>query len=132
MDKIKVDTPKVAMAGDGTRFPVRRIFCIGKNYAAHAREMGGDPDREPPFYFSKSPHALVASGSTIAYPPRTGDLHHEVELVAAIGRGGRNIRAGEALDHVIAYTVGIDLTRRDRGTPAGRGTPPRISTRAPC
>jgi fumarylpyruvate hydrolase len=99
--------------GDQRRFPVRRVFCVGRNYAAHAREMGHDPDREPPFFFTKPADALVPGGGTIPYPPATSDLHHEVELVVALGKGGADIREAQALDHVFGYAVGIDLTRRD-------------------
>ena len=92
---------------------MRRIFCVGRNYAAHAREMGNDPDREPPFFFGKPADAVVDSGTTIPYPALTENLHHEIELVVAIGRGGSNIPEAEALDHVWGYGVGIDFTRRD-------------------
>ena len=85
--------PSVPISGAAERFPVHRIYCVGRNYAAHAREMGKDPDREPPFFFMKAPDALVASGSAIPYPPRTANLHHEIELVVAIGKGGRSIPA---------------------------------------
>ncbi|SLN77723.1 fumarylacetoacetate hydrolase family protein [Oceanibacterium hippocampi] len=102
-----------AVAGSEDRFPVRRIYCVGRNYAAHAREMGKDPDREPPFFFMKPADALVANGAAVPYPPETANLHHEIELVAAIGRGGCNIAEADALDHVWGYGVGIDLTRRD-------------------
>lgn len=105
--------PSVAVAGDARRFPVRRIYCVGQNYAAHAREMGNNPDREPPFFFSKPADAAIESGATIAYPPKTADLHHEIELVVAIGRGGADISREAALDHVFGYAAGIDLTRRD-------------------
>jgi fumarylpyruvate hydrolase len=105
--------PSVAVAGEGARFPVRRIFCVGRNYAAHAREMGKDPDREPPFFFTKPADAVVDSGATIAYPPETSNFHYEIELVVAIGREGFEIRREDALAHVFGYGVGIDLTRRD-------------------
>ncbi|MCR4267976.1 fumarylacetoacetate hydrolase family protein [Nitratireductor sp. ZSWI3] len=105
--------PSVAVAGSEARFPVRRIFCVGRNYAAHAREMGQDPDREPPFFFSKPGDAVVDSGAAIPYPSLTEDLHHEIELVVAIGKGGSDIEASEAPSHVFGYAVGIDLTRRD-------------------
>ena len=105
--------PTVAVKGESAAFPVRRIYCVGRNYAAHAREMGAD-DREPPFFFAKPADAVVANGSTIAYPPDTADLHHEVELVVALGRGGVNVPAERALDLVFGYAVGVDLTRRDR------------------
>jgi fumarylpyruvate hydrolase len=106
-------TPAIPVRGAAERFPVHRIYCVGRNYAAHAREMGGHPDREPPFFFMKSADAVVANGATIAYPPRTHDLQHEIELVAAIGRGGAGISVANALDHVYGYAVGNDLTRRD-------------------
>ena len=103
----------VAVEDDKRLFPVRRIFCVGRNYADHAREMGADPDRELPFFFCKPADALVADGATIPYPPQTKDLQHEVELVAAIAKGGADIARETALDHVFGYGVGIDLTRRD-------------------
>ena len=107
------EQPSVAIKGLEQRFPVRRIFCVGRNYAAHAREMGKDPDREPPFFFSKPADAIVANHATIPYPSRTGNLHHEIELVVAIGKGGSNIPVDAALDHVYGYAVGNDFTRRD-------------------
>jgi len=110
---VNIPETSVAVANSEDRFPIRRIFCIGRNYAAHAREMGANPDREAPFYFTKSADTVVASGSTVAYPPRCNELHHEIELVAAIGKAGSNISAESALDHVFGYAVGIDLTRRD-------------------
>jgi fumarylpyruvate hydrolase len=97
----------------GGRFPVRRIFCVGRNYAAHAREMGHDPDREAPFYFLKPAYSIVADDADTPYPPATSDLHHEMELVVAIGRGGKDIPEAEALAHVWGYCAGLDLTRRD-------------------
>jgi fumarylpyruvate hydrolase len=105
--------PAVKVAGESRLFPVRRIFCVGRNYADHAREMGADPTRELPFFFCKPADAIVADGSTIPYPPETKDLQHEIELVAAIGKGGSNIAREDALTHVFGYGVGIDLTRRD-------------------
>jgi len=105
--------PAVAVHGTDARFPVRRIFCVGRNYAAHAREMGKDPDREPPFFFSKPADAVVDSGVTIPYPPQTEDFHYEGELVVAIGTGGSNISEADALKHVWGYAIGNDLTRRD-------------------
>jgi len=104
--------PEVAIAG-GERFPVRRIYCVGQNYAAHAREMGGDPDRQQPFFFAKPADAVVASGATLPFPSRTGNLHHEVELVVALGGGGSDIAAADAAALLFGYAVGIDLTRRD-------------------
>ena len=105
--------PAVPVTCSDALFPVRRIFCVGRNYAAHAREMGSDPDREPPFFFTKPADAIVADGSRVPYPPATANLHHEIELVVAIGRGGADIAAGQALGHVFGYAAGIDLTRRD-------------------
>jgi len=105
--------PSVAISGSSARFPVRRILCVGRNYAAHAREMGQDPDREAPFFFTKPADAVVDSGASIPYPPLTRNFHHEIELVIAIGKGGSDIPATDALSHVFGYAVGIDLTRRD-------------------
>src|SRR5215510_16585555 len=97
--------PVNALPVDGSpdHFPVGRIFCVGRNYADHAREMGHDPNREPPFFFQKPADAVVASGSTLPYPAMTNDLHHEIELVVAIGKGGTNIPVAKALDHVFGY-----------------------------
>ena len=106
-------TPSVAVSGTNARFPVRRIFCVGRNYAAHAREMGKDPEREAPFFFSKPADAVVDDGATVAYPPQTGNLHYEAELVVAIGKGGVDIDEQGALDHVWGYAIGNELTRRD-------------------
>ena len=97
----------------GGRFPIRRIFCVGRNYADHAREMGHDPNAEPPFYFTKPADVVVESGSTIPYPPATSDLHHEAELVVAIGKGGSNISPEDAPAHIWGHAAGNDLTRRD-------------------
>ncbi len=107
------ETASVAIEGSEDRFPVRRIYCVGRNYRAHAIEMGSDPDREAPFFFMKPADAVVENGSTIPYPPQTSNFHHEIELVVAIGKGGKDIPKDEALDHVWGYGVGIDLTRRD-------------------
>lgn len=107
------EVPTLPVAGSAQRFPVRRIYCVGRNYAAHAREMGADPDREPPFFFTKPADAVVAGGGDVAYPPATGSLHFEIELVAAIGKPGADIPVERALDHVFGYGLGIDLTRRD-------------------
>jgi len=103
----------IPVIGSDARFPVRRIYCVGRNYAAHAREMGRDPDREPPFFFMKPADAIVPGGGAVKYPPGTADLHHEIELVVALHRGGSDIAAADALDHVFGYAVGLDLTRRD-------------------
>jgi len=97
----------------GSLFPVRRVYCVGRNYAAHAREMGGDPSREPPFFFTKPADALVTGGADTPYPPASENLHHEVELVLAIGQGGADISPETALAHIFGYAVGLDLTRRD-------------------
>ncbi|GAB0112559.1 fumarylacetoacetate hydrolase family protein [Acidisoma sp. C75] len=102
----------VPVAGGGL-FPVRRIFCVGRNYAEHSREMGGDPTREAPFFFAKPADAVLTGGATMPWPGETQDLHHEIELVAAIGRGGAEIAATEAEAHLWGYAVGIDMTRRD-------------------
>jgi fumarylpyruvate hydrolase len=96
----------------GDPFPVRRVYCVGRNYAAHAREMGHDPDREEPFFFMKPADAILLA-KTMPYPPQTKDLHHELEMVVAIGKGGVNIPPENALDHVFGYGVGLDMTRRD-------------------
>ncbi len=106
------EPPSVPVDGGGARFPVRRIYCVGRNYAEHAREMGGDPAREPPFFFMKPADAIVTNGR-MAYPPRTADLQHEIELVVALARGGRDIPASDAPDCVFGYAVGLDMTRRD-------------------
>lgn len=105
--------PTVAVAGTQARFPVRRIICVGRNYAAHAREMGRDPDREPPFFFLKPADTVVDDGATVPYPPETENFQYEIELVVAIGKAGAGIPSERALDHVWGYGVGIDLTRRD-------------------
>ncbi|MBI3140820.1 MAG: fumarylacetoacetate hydrolase family protein [Rhodocyclales bacterium] len=107
------EPPGVPVAGTAAPFPVRRIYCVGRNYADHAREMGGDPNREPPFFFMKPADAVVPLGGAVRYPPKTGDLQYEIELVAAIGRDGADIPVAAALDHVFGYAVGLDLTRRD-------------------
>ena len=108
----------VAVAGSPERFPVRRIFCVGRNYEAHAREMGKDPTREKPFFFMKPADAVVDTGTSLPYPPETKNLHYEIELVVAIGTGGTDIAEDDALKHVWGYGVGIDLTRRDLQTQA--------------
>lgn len=105
-------TVAVALAGSDALFPVRRVYCVGRNYADHAAEMGADT-REPPFFFSKPADALVPGGGAVAYPPATTNLQHEVELVVALAGGGREVPVARALDLVLGYAVGIDLTRRD-------------------
>src|SRR5215471_12535623 len=106
-------TPSLPVEGSDARFPVGRIYCVGRNYADHAREMGHDPDREPPFFFMKAANSIVQNNSTISYPVGTKDVHHEIEMVAAIGKGGKNIPVEKALEHVWGYAVGLDMTRRD-------------------
>ena len=104
----------VPVEGEAALFPVRRVLCVGRNYAAHRREMGGaEDDRDPPFFFAKPADALVPPGRDVAYPPATANLHHEIELVVAIGRGGADIPVASALEHVFGYAVGLDMTRRD-------------------
>jgi fumarylpyruvate hydrolase len=119
-----VPTTYIPVAGSDQLFPVRRIYCIGRNYAAHAIERGSDPTREPPFFFQKPTDAiqLAPQGTTIdhPYPPITKNYHYEVELVAALGKGGRNIPAAQALDHVFGYAVGLDMTRRDLQNEMGK------------
>jgi fumarylpyruvate hydrolase len=105
--------PSLPVAGSDARFPVGRIYCVGRNYAEHAREMGHDPDREPPFFFMKAANSVVDSGATLSYPVGTKDVHHEIEMVVALACGGRNIPVEKALDHVWGYGVGLDMTRRD-------------------
>lgn len=107
--------PTLSVHGTSARFPVNRIFCVGRNYAAHAREMGKDPDRDPPFFFMKPANATVdaSAPTSIPYPPKTANFHHEIELVVAIGTGGRDIPQERALEHVYGYAVGLDMTRRD-------------------
>ncbi|WP_112662744.1 fumarylacetoacetate hydrolase family protein [Microvirga flavescens] len=104
--------PSIPVKGTEQRFPVRRIYCVGRNYADHAIEMGHDPNREPPFFFQKNPDALITSGE-FPYPTKSSDVHHEIELVVALAKGGSNIPAERALDHVYGYAVGLDMTRRD-------------------
>ncbi|WNG83493.1 fumarylacetoacetate hydrolase family protein [Mycobacterium sp. ITM-2016-00316] len=111
----------LAIAGSAERFPVRRVYCVGRNYADHAREMGADPDREPPFYFTKPADAVFTASEgygggpahQVPYPPQTQNLHHEIELVVALAAGGADLDAASALQHVWGYGVGVDLTRRD-------------------
>ena len=104
--------PAIAVTGTEKKFPVRRIWCVGRNYEEHIREMGQDV-RDPPFFFAKPADALVPDGGTVPYPPLTKDMHHEVELVVALKSGGRNIKLEQAPDCIFGYAVGIDLTRRD-------------------
>ena len=99
--------PALPVAGSGDSFPVRRIFCVGRNYAEHQKEMGGD-GREQPFFFIKSAHSLVAGGGEVRYPPKTANYHYETELVVALGKGGRRIDAKRANDHIFGYAVGLE------------------------
>jgi fumarylpyruvate hydrolase len=140
--------PTLPVAGSATaRFPVARVFCIGRNYAAHAREMGHDPEREAPFFFMKPATAVygpadgVAAGAAppmeFPYPPQTGDVHHELEMVVALGRGGRDIAVDAALEHVWGYGVGLDMTRRDLQAEAKKAARPweigkAFDRSAPC
>src|SRR3954452_21536458 len=101
--------PALPVVGSSEQFPVGRIYCVGRNYADHAREMGHDPNREPPFFFQKPTDAIVANNSALVYPPKTKDLHHEIELVVAIGTGGVNIPVEKALSHVFGYATGLDM-----------------------
>ena len=113
-DYVVAPAPRAAAPVEGGGlFPPRRIFCVGQNYAAHAREMGGDPTREPPFFFTKPADALVTGGADAPYPSRDENLHHEIELVVAISSGGATIPVAEAQNHIYGYAVGLDLTRRD-------------------
>jgi fumarylpyruvate hydrolase len=109
--------PAVAIAGSDDLFPVRRIYCVGRNYADHAREMGHDPDREPPFFFQKSPDNLLPAGAPeggdFPYPSKSDNVHHEIELVCALGGGGVDIPEDKAMDLIWGYGVGLDMTRRD-------------------
>ncbi|MGC1520707.1 MAG: fumarylacetoacetate hydrolase family protein [Steroidobacteraceae bacterium] len=109
----RLEVPTIAISGTPARFPVRRIFCVGRNFAEHAREMGSDPDRDPPFFFTKPADAVVDSGRRLPFPTRTADLHHEVEMVIALGAGGTDVRPADAASMIFGYAVGIDLTRRD-------------------
>lgn len=116
--------PTVPVRGDEGFFPIHRIYCVGRNYADHAREMGHDPTREPPFFFSKPADAVVPGDGVVRYPLLTENLHHEVELVVALGSGGEQIEASRALDCVYGYAVGLDLTRRDiQGRAKEKGHP---------
>ena len=115
MSNYVITPPPVAsvpVAGGGA-YPVRRVYCVGRNYAAHAREMGHDPDREAPFFFCKPADALLTGDADMPYPPGTSDLHHEMELVVALKSGGANIPVEQAMSHVWGYAAGLDMTRRD-------------------
>ena len=122
--------PAVAVLNSADKFPVRRIFCVGRNYADHVREMGNDPKSEPPIFFIKPADAVVESGAAIPYAANTSNLHFEVELVLALGKGGADIAAEQALEHVWGYAVGVDLTRRDRQAEAKKGGAPWDAAKA--
>jgi len=118
-----LNQPSLEVKGTAARFPVHRIYCVGRNYGDHVAEMGNDP-KNPPIFFSKPADAIVESGAQIPYPPQTENFHHELELVVAIGLGGEDILMPNALDHVYGYGIGVDLTRRDLQTAAkNSGTP---------
>jgi fumarylpyruvate hydrolase len=130
------DVPSLQVVGTDARFPVHRIYCVGRNYGDHVAEMGNDP-KKPPIFFSKPADAIVASGAQIPYPPHTNNFHHELELVVAIGTGGADILMSSALDHVYGYGIGVDLTRRDLQKAAKEsGTPwdtaKGFDSSAPC
>jgi fumarylpyruvate hydrolase len=105
--------PSLAIRGSSKRFPIHRVYCVGRNYAEHAIEMGHDPDKEPPFFFQKNPDNVIPADQGFPYPSQTNDVHHEIELVVALHKGGTNIPLDKALDHVWGYCVGLDMTRRD-------------------
>ncbi|GGK20420.1 fumarylacetoacetate hydrolase family protein [Salinarimonas ramus] len=107
------EIPSLPVVGSDARFPIHRVYCVGRNYAAHAIEMGHDPDQEPPFFFQKNPDNVLGDGKPFPYPGATSDVHHEVELVVALSSGGRDIAAADAMAHVYGYALGIDFTRRD-------------------
>jgi fumarylpyruvate hydrolase len=128
--------PTIPVVGTDQVFPIRRVYCVGRNYAEHAIEMGHDPNREPPFFFQKNPDNVVLDGK-FPYPPKTSDVHHEIELVVALGKGGANIPAEKALDYVFGYAVGLDMTRRDlQGEAKKMGRPwevgKAVEASAPC
>lgn len=129
--------PYLPVEGEKAVFPVHRIYCVGRNYAAHAIEMGHDPDREEPFFFQKNPGSLVINGGDFPYPSKSNDVHHEIELVVALGKGGSDIPVDKALDCVWGYGVGLDMTRRDlQGKCKKQGRPWEIGKAfehsAPC
>lgn len=115
MDYVFKPAPQTFIPIDGSNrnFPVRRIYCVGRNYAAHAREMGHDPDRDPPFFFQKNPNNLLLNNADFPYPAKTSDVHHEIELVVGLKKGGKNLTLSEARSSIFGYAVGIDMTRRD-------------------
>ena len=124
LDVPQLSVPTIAISGSEQRFPVRRIYCVGRNYAEHVREMGNDPRKDLPFFFSKPADAVVGTGTVLAFPPRTADLHHEVELVVALHGRGANVGVAEAPSMIFGYAVGIDLTRRDLQSEAKKAGQP--------
>ena len=129
--------PSLPIRGSDKLFPVHRIYCVGRNYAEHAIEMGHDPNREAPFFFQKNPGTLVPSGGTFPYPDASKDVHHELEMVVALKSGGKDIATGQALSHVFGYAVGLDMTRRDlQGEAKKQGRPWEVGkafeSAAPC
>src|SRR3989304_1483091 len=117
--------PSLPVAGSELRFPVGRIYCVGRNYAEHAREMGHDPSREPPFFFMKPANSIVQNNATLGFPVQTKEVHHEIELVVAIGKGGKNIPVEKSLEHVWGYGEGLGMTRRAlQGGAEEGGRPP--------
>jgi len=125
--------PALDVTGTQEKFPVRRIYCVGRNYAEHAREMGHDPNREAPFFFQKPADALLVNGGDFPYPSMTNDVHFEIELVVALGRGGTNIEVAKALDCIYGYAVGIDMTRRDlQGAAKKLGRPWEVGKAFEC
>lgn len=129
--------PHLPIRNSAALFPVHRIYCVGRNYADHAIEMGHDPSREAPFFFQKNPDTLVLSGGVFPYPDKSNDVHHELEMVVALKSGGKDIAVGKALDHVFGYAVGLDMTRRDlQGEAKKAGRPWEIGKAfeysAPC
>jgi fumarylpyruvate hydrolase len=123
-DVPNLKVPTISIARSTVLFPVRRIFCVGQNYADHAREMGSDPNRQPPFFFGKPADAVVPSGLHLPFPSRTANLHHEVELVIALGKGGVDVKPSDAPSMIFGYAVGIDLTRRDMQSEAKKAGRP--------
>jgi fumarylpyruvate hydrolase len=114
--KYAIEPPEAAtvrIEGEEGLYPVHRIYCVGRNYAAHVLEMGGDPQREAPFFFQKNPDNIIVEGGDFPYPARSNDVHHEIELVVALNRGGSDIPVSQALDCIFGYAAGLDMTRRD-------------------
>ncbi|WEX76033.1 fumarylacetoacetate hydrolase family protein [Sinorhizobium numidicum] len=132
METVIPPSPAVLLPISGrlVGFPVRRVYCVGRNYAAHAVEMGHDPDREPPFFFQKNPDNLLPPGQDFPYPPRSSDVHHEVELVIALRSGGADIPVEDAVNHIYGYAVGIDFTRRDLQAEAKKAGKPWAAAKA--